>query len=211
MVKKMVCLLLCMLLCAAASAEETHSGESCIPADAQIVGEETWEESHMYRLRVEETGEEIAMVTDASGSLMYMITTTAASIVQDAQSQDRKTVEEIICQICPDARIVFSSDGENGVKLLTVVSRVAFGQLRVQDGKIISRNMVGGVYIEENGMISMDGALHIIRSLHPEVRIVDMEIEDGEDCYEGEAWVENEKLEFRLDAYSGRLLKWERD
>lgn len=69
-----------------------------------------------------------------------------------------------------------------------------------------------GSYID-NEKLTRDGAEAVLLMMRPECVVSEMEMDsdDGLLIYEGEALAGGAEYEFEIDAYTGRLLEWERD
>ena len=70
---------------------------------------------------------------------------------------------------------------------------------------------MGEIY--RDGMLTMEGALRVLRLHRPEAqfRALELDEDDGVYVYEGEAMIGNVEYEFELSVSSGKLLEWERD
>lgn len=77
---------------------------------------------------------------------------------------------------------------------------------------VCSRSLeMGEIYRDD--LLTMEGALKVLRLHRPEAEFHALELDkdDGEPIYEGEALVDGVEYEFELSVRSGKLLEWERD
>lgn len=116
------------------------------------------------------------------------------------------TAGEFLREKWPEALIV--RENEDGI--LFVGSGIA-GEGVQEDGKLVIE-AVFGEYLDET-KLTAQGARAVLGFLRPGVQVTETELDsdDGMLIYEGEALVNGVEYEFEINAYTGRLLEWERD
>lgn len=175
--------------------------------------EQNWEASgaQLHRLCLEDTGEVVVVLMDTVGQAMLAETVEPASVSFGTQAMDRSAAEELIQSAYPDCRVLYSEDGASG-KRMAVAGDGYWGSIVVAGGCIVSRRLEAGE-IYSNGRLSLYGALRVLELYRPEaeLRAIELDDDDGQWIYEGDAMLHGELYEFELDAVSACLLEWERD
>lgn len=202
-----VCLIMLLAACAACAEENAYD----IPAGAVITDTQ---EAGPYKLAdIEfESGETAVLVIDVQSGEEISLTTTQAAFVLTDTVQNREDAESAVISQYPDAIMLFGEDMEVGSKKLYMITENIVGEITVHGNIIISRMLNYGDYIRD-GRLTMDGALAAMHMHRPEAefRAVELDEDDGEWCYEGEAFIDGVEYEFELNASTGKLLEWERD
>ena len=164
-----------------------------------------------YSVSIPETGEEIIFTCDAQGALLSIRTETEAPHDPSEAPVDRARVEELVQAAYPGSRVLFVRRLDKHVE--SGVAADAFcGVLTIAGDQICSRSIeMGEIY--RDGLLTMEGALKVLRLHRPEAefRALELDEDDGEYVYEGEALVGGVEYEFELSVRSGKLLEWERD
>lgn len=203
--------MLLMLTMGGGVAEGMSAGAAALVPGATM--EENWEASgaQLCRVRYEDSGEAVVVLTDASGQAMLAETVEAANVSFGTQAMDRSAAEELIRGIYPDCRVLYAEDGVSG-KRMAVVGDGYWGSIVVAGGCIVSRRLEAGEMYAE-GRLSLYGALRVLELYRPEAELIAIELDtdDGRWTFEGDAMLHGEIYEFELDAVSARLLEWERD
>lgn len=164
-----------------------------------------------YSVSIPETGEEIIFTCDGQGALLSIKTETEAPHDPSAASVDRAWLEELVQAAYPGSRTIFVHTLETHVEA-GVAADAFCGVLTIADDRICSRSLeMGEIY--RDGLLTMEGALKVLRLHRPEAefRALELDEDDGEYVYEGEALVGGVEYEFELSVRSGKLLEWERD
>ena len=202
-----VCLIMLLAACAACAEENAYD----IPAGAVVTDTQ---EAGPYKLAdIEfESGETAVLVIDVQSGEEISLTTTQAAFVLTDTVQNREDAESAVISQYPDAIMLFGEDMEVGSKKLYMITGNIVGEITVHGNIIISRMLNYGDYIRD-GRLTMDGALAAMHMHRPEAefRAVELDEDDGEWCYEGEAFIDGVEYEFELNASTGKLLEWERD
>lgn len=185
--------------------------QAWIPTEATVVADA---QLGAYRVLSMEmpSGEQLDLTCDfATGEPLSLATRTAVSL-QTQQIQDRKSAEELVLGAYPGAWILSAREMDSGAKCLSLLGDVICGEITVQNNLLISRNLQFGRYAQD-GVLTMDGALAAMKLLRPEAEFHALELDedDGEMIYEGNARVDGVEYEFELNARNARLLEWERD
>lgn len=115
-------------------------------------------------------------------------------------------IVDVIIGRWPEAWILKSADGE---ALFLDISMA--GRCVADEGKIVVSASFGEFRSEERMLTA--GAMEVMALYRPQAVIegVELDSDDGMLIFEGDAYVEGVEYEFELDAYTGRLLEWERD
>lgn len=203
--------MLLMLTMGGGVAEAMPVGAAALVPGATM--EESWEASgaQLCCVRYEDSGETLVVLMDAAGQAMLAETVEPAGVTFGTQAMDRSAAEELIREVYPDCRVLYSEDGATG-KRMAVVGDGYWGSIVVAGGCIVSRRLEAGE-IYSNGRLSLYGALRVLELYRPEAELIAIELDadDGRWTFEGDAMLHGEIYEFELDAISARLLEWERD
>jgi hypothetical protein len=187
-------LLALMLFISCASAEEqTAYPETASLPDGAVMETET---PDMRRYLVEDTGE-IWTVHQSEGECLA---------VAELPLKEPVAIDEFVAMRWPDAWILKSEEKE----ALFLDAGVA-GRCSQTDGVLVTE-MSFGEFRAEGRMLAA-GAAAAMALYRPQAVVAEIELDedDGLVIYEGEAYVDGIEYEFELDAYTGRLLEWERD
>lgn len=181
-----------------------------LPALAEVP-ERVQVEENVYRLTVEETGEVLLLTVDAEGNPLRLETEVPAQ-VEAAGEQSREGAEEVVRQEYSTGRVLSAQLTEDGSRALAVLADDLCGMIEVCGEAIVSRALEYGEFAED-GMLTESGAMAAMRLLRSEANIVELELDedDGALVYEGEACIGDVEYEFELNAYTGKLLEWDRD
>lgn len=215
MMQRTMLILLALLLSGfqALALEVPTAQEALMPSGAVISNDQTVGEYRVLTLNLPLTGEQLMLtLSTRTDAALSIITEIAAAPADPSTPQARDAAEAIVLTDYPDARILFANDAENGTKALAVISEALCGEITVGDDIILSRNLTCGSYVQ-NGYFTMDGALAALKLHRPEAvfQALELDEDDGQYVYEGDAYVSGVEYEFELDARTGKLLEWERD
>ena len=196
--KRTLCLCAALLLAMAAFA----AAEPVLPPDALRLEERSFGTIRQISLEIPDTGERMALLLDGDDNALALVTTVPGT----PPATENGDASAAARDACPGA-IVLREDGDR----LILAARDWFGTLELRSGRVVSRELKAGCYVNGDGLLSLDGALCAIRLLRPEAEITGIEFDAGDREYEGEALLDGELYEFEIDAATGRLLEWERD
>lgn len=213
MIKRLGCLL-AMLIClaSAATAEALpEAAQSMLPPQAVLQSVQTLGEIELYAAAIPDTGEELTLTSMNSGEKLFLQTYRSAESAANGQEVARERAEELVKRDYPECRILFFKEDSDG-KRIGVAADDFCGSIVVDADLIRLRELESGK-IFQNGALTLDGALKILKLHRPdaEFRALELDDDDGFRAYEGEALVSGEIYEFKLDASTGKLLEWERD
>lgn len=213
MIKRLGCLL-AMLICLASAAMAEglpETAQRMLPPQAVLQPVQTLGEIELYVASIPETGEELALMCMNSGEKLFLQTYRSAESAANGQEVARERAEELVKRDYPECRILFFKEASDG-KWIGVAADDFCGSIVVNADLIRSRELESGE-IFQNGALTLDGALKILKLHRPdaEFRALELDDDDGFRAYEGEALVSGEIYEFKLDASTGKLLEWERD
>lgn len=182
-----------------------------IPSEATILSDESLGAYRVLSMELP-SGELLDLTSDIATSEPLSLATRTPVSLEMQQIQDRKKAEELVLDVYPGTWILSAREMEDGAKCLSLLSDVICGEVTVQNDILISRNLKFGCYAQE-GVLTMDGALAAMKLLRPEAEFYALELDedDGELIYEGNARVNGVEYEFELNARNARLLEWERD
>ena len=194
--------IIALLASCCAGAEPVLPEGPVLPEEARQIGGEAIGPIRRIDLEIPSTGERMALFLDGDGEPLTLVTVADGAPASEAAGDVTAAAEEA----CPGA-LVLRSSGEQ----LAVASYCWFGTLEVRSGCVVRRELRGGRFVGEDGLLTLDGALAAMRLLRPEAVFQEIEYDADDRDYEGEALVDGEPYEFEIDAASGRLLEWERD
>lgn len=204
--KSVILLILSVLVFASAAA----LAESPLPENAVAATEV---DAGAYRIcvyRLPETGEQLTLLSDiATGekiNLYGMCETLSSDTPMDAQ-----TASALLWEMYPDALVISSADVQ-AMRRLTIVAPDFLGCVFFDADGVCGRDIDFAECIRDD-ILTYTGALEVLRLLRPEAFVTEIELDhdDGLLLYEGEALVDGREYEFELDAYTARLLQWDRD
>lgn len=209
MIKRLGCLL-AMLICLA-SAAMAEAAQSMLPPQAVLQPVQVLGEIELYAVSIPDTGEELTLTSMNSSEKLFLQTYRSAESAANGQEVARERAEELVKRDYPECRILFFKEDSDG-KRIGVAADDFCGSIVVDADLIRSRELESGK-IFQNGALTLDGALKILKLHRPdaEFRALELDDDDGFRAYEGEALVSGEIYEFKLDASTGKLLEWERD
>ncbi len=187
------------------SAQATYNAGT--PMDAYVVESERLGEMNLLRLSAA-TGETMLMLIDSAGMPICLTTEKSAPADPDAE----QTADDAIATALgafPDA-IILQVYSDEMYKAVNLATPELIGTLWVVGGQICRRELRGGHFIAD-GRLTLDGACHAARLLHPEAELMALEYDSDDNTYDGDALVNGVEYEIELDARTGMLLEWERD
>lgn len=206
--KTLLVALMLMALTLSAAAGEALPGApaSARVADIQTVG------AYVCHTLEFESGEQAALYLDSETGAAVSLTTLLAVEPETDAAQDRQLAEAAVLSEYPDALILFGEDADGGALLLHIISPGLSGAVQVHGDVICRRELTFGAFMRE-GRLTMDGALAAMSMYRPaaEFRALELEEDDGQWSYEGEALIDGREYEFEISAATGKLLEWERD
>ena len=203
-------LLLCIMIRPVLAEERPEEVQALIPDEAAVEGEQRVGSFHVLTLSLD-SGEVLELTWDErAGTPLSLITRTPAAVSGEPTS--REAAEALVDRIYPGMDVLFSRDGENGAKELCLLAGNLCGEIVVAGNGVISRELTCGEYTRD-GRLTMEGALAVLELHRPEAefRALELDEDDGQLYYEGDAWLDGVEYEFELDARTGRLVEWERD
>lgn len=213
MIKRLGCLLAMLICLASAAVAETmpEAAQSMLPPQAVLQPVQVLGEIELYAVSIPDTGEELTLTSMNSGEKLFLQTYRSAESAANGQEVARERAEELVKRDYPECRILFFKEDSDG-KRIGVAADDFCGSIVVDADLIRSRELESGK-IFQNGALTLDGALKILKLHRPdaEFRALELDDDDGFRAYEGEALVSGEIYEFKLDASTGKLLEWERD
>ncbi len=196
---------------AATPEPEADPLEALIPADAEITADQTLGDYRMMTLTLP-SGEVLLLLVNAATGQGLALNTQVAAQCSAAAVPTADEAASMVLADYPEANIFSTKDNEDGSKRLLFFTSRLCGEIAVCGEGILYRSLSCGSYAE-NGVLTMEGALAVLRAHRPEAqfRALEQDEDDGLIVYEGEALVNGVEYEFELNARSGRLLEWERD
>jgi len=203
-------LLFSLLLFPAYADGLSEAVQALIPENALVDTQHTAGHLQMITLHLD-SGEQLEFMWDMqSGKPAAMFTSLAANAVSSVP--DQSIAEDVVQLHYPGTNILSSAEDENGLLKLFVIREDFYGYLQVSADTIVSRNLIFGSFVSE-GQLTMEGALAALHLHRPQAQLqaIELDMDDGKFIYEGAALLDAEKFEFELDAFTGKLLEWERD
>lgn len=182
-----------------------------VPASARVADTQTVGAYVCHTLEFQSGEHAVLMLDSKTGAAVSL--TTLVAVKPDAEtSQERRLAEAAVLSEYPDALILFGEDADGGALLLYIISPELSGAVQVQGDMICGRELTFGAFMRE-GRLTMEGALAAMSMYRPnaEFRALELEEDDGQWSYEGEAYICGHEYEFEISAATGRLLEWERD
>ncbi|MEE1200800.1 MAG: hypothetical protein U0L09_09115 [Christensenellales bacterium] len=157
------------------------------------------------------TGETLELTWNDRSNAPVSLITLAPAQNDDLTTPSRPDTEALLLTCYPDAHILFSQNDEQGSKILYLITETFCGSVTVGNNAILSRNLTWGNYYRER-LLTMEGALAALSIYRSDAvcYALDLEQNGGFYFYEGNAFLNNEKYEFQLDAFTGQLVEWER-
>ncbi len=204
-----------LLLCGSvlwANAEDLSPQiQALIPDQASITSDQRVGNIRVLTMELT-SGETLDLTIDLSNGAPLSLVSRVPVSVDSPQAQGREEAEALVLSTYPDAWILFAEDIEGGAKRLGLLSESLCGQVTVQSGMLVSRDLRFD-HFAQDGYLTIDGALAAMRLLRPEAEYYALERDsnDGYVVYEGNARIDGVEYEFELDAQNVQLLEWERD
>lgn len=206
---KKLTVLLCAILALAGAA---HAAEEIAPQvlawlgeDAVLLGETREGNARVLSYRAQATEMTLSLEDDRPVRL-------EASAQGAVAASTREEAEAALAAIAPEALVLYAAQQEDGSQRLSFVAAAAVGWAQIADGRIAACELRFGDYLRD-GRLTLNGAWEALVIHRPAAQIsgLEMDEEDGMLIFEGDAVLEGTEYEFEIDAYSGRLLEWERD
>lgn len=124
---------------------------------------------------------------------------------------------ESVQRVFPDATIASQTseidDRLNEIKLFFYTDSL-FGtmSLNAETGDILEYDVSIGSYLSD-GQLTLDAAEAQLLALKPGATVTKIELDkdNGRVFWEGDATLDGKRYEFKLDAFTGALVEWERD
>lgn len=206
--KTLLSALIIMALTLSAAVGEALPG---VTASARVADTQTAGAYVCHTLEFE-SGELAALTLDSRTGAGISLITLLAVEPETESAQDRQLAEAAVLNEYPDALILFGEDADGGAMLLHIISPGLSGAVHVHGDIICRRELTFGAFMHE-GRLTMEGALTAMSMYRPdaEFRALELEEDDGQWSYEGEACIGGHEYEFEISAVTGKLLEWERD
>lgn len=207
--RKMLLLALCLLVLfiprAARAQAVPDAAQAWLPPGAAHLGGESTDAgaTHAYQ-----AGDVVWTLTlDGAGNALSL-----RSDAGSAGALGRVEAETALRRVDESALILRAEETAATARLYFVAATAAGWAELDASGSLAAAEIVFGQFLQ-NGVLTFAGASQALRTLRPGAQLDSMEMDedDGFLLYEGDAYLDGQEYEFELDAYTGRLLEWERD
>lgn len=211
-IARVLCVLMLsgMLLCAQAE-EISDAIRALIPSDADILEDQAVGNFRVLTLELP-SGETLELTWDLQQEKPLSLNTLNPVSPLSDSAQSRQEAERVALEAYPGASVLFAEDPADGGKLVYLLSETLCGEILISDDDVISRRIQFGTYARD-GVLTMEGALAAMNLYRPNAKLYALELDedDGQLRYEGNAILNETEYEFELDAQTFQLLEWERD
>lgn len=199
-------------------AETETAARPYVPADSVYLYTEKDDGMYEVVFRAEATGEMFEVKVDpATGAALKVESDKkGAEGAKEATLTGEQTAAAVEAAY-PGARIVWQDaekdDGLHAIKVFIVTDGL-YGtlDLNAATGDILERDLSVGEYAED-GVTTEAAARAQVAAYRPGAEIVriEMDKDDGQVYWEGEARLDGQRYEFTISAATGELIEWERD